>query len=70
LLLVHHSYDSSADIWSFGITLLELAQGRVPLARQNPLRVMMATLAGPAPSLEDDPQSGRVYSKVWVGGVG
>jgi serine/threonine protein kinase len=46
-------YDSSADIWSFGITLLELASGRPPSSRMHPMRVIMQTLSGPAPTLAD-----------------
>jgi serine/threonine-protein kinase OSR1/STK39 len=46
-------YDSSADIWSFGITLLELAYGRAPLAHFPPLKVMCMTLQDAPPALDD-----------------
>jgi serine/threonine-protein kinase OSR1/STK39 len=38
-------YDSSADIWSFGITALELTQGRPPRSRESPQRVLLKTYA-------------------------
>jgi serine/threonine protein kinase len=62
-------YDTSADIWSFGITLIELAHGKVPLARMNPMRVIMSTLNNPAPELQDNAITGRTYSKVGIGSI-
>lgn len=46
-------YDASADVWSLGITLLELAGGRPPAARLPPLRALLRTVEGPPPTLAD-----------------
>mmetsp|Transcript_12808 Transcript_12808/g.23742 ORF Transcript_12808/g.23742 Transcript_12808/m.23742 type:complete len:577 (-) Transcript_12808:1493-3223(-) len=48
-----------ADIWSFGITALELAKGYAPYARLHAMKVMLATIKEPPPSLKsyDDYQS-------------
>lgn len=56
-------YDSSADIWSFGITLLELARGRPPLAKCNPMRVVLSIMQNPAPGLDEDSKE-KHFSKV------
>ena len=60
--LVFDRYDTAADIWSFGITLLELAQGHAPMARLAPLKVLVNTIKFPPPELPPD-SSGKHFSK-------
>ena len=45
-------YDCSADIWSFGITLLEFALGQAPLQNCNLDQILMKTLNEAPPILE------------------
>ena len=45
-------YDASADIWSFGITALELTQGQAPLSRAAPASVLMHIATAPPPKMD------------------
>ncbi|EJT97986.1 kinase-like protein [Dacryopinax primogenitus] len=45
------AYDSSADIWSFGILSLELTRGRAPYSRLPPSRILSQILTLPPPTL-------------------
>ncbi|TDL28768.1 kinase-like protein [Rickenella mellea] len=57
-------YDSKADIWSFGITAIELTQGRAPRSRETSATVLMKTV-NEAPPLFDRQGGQYKYSKAF-----
>lgn len=46
-------YDTVADIWSLGITALEMAEGKPPYCDMHPMRAMFHIPAKPAPTFRE-----------------
>ena len=46
-------YDCLADIWSLGITTVEMAEGRPPYAEVHPMRAIFMIPTKPSPTLKD-----------------
>lgn len=52
-VIQENSYDGKADVWSLGITAIEMAEGKPPHANLNPLRAIFVIPTRPAPTLAD-----------------
>ena len=50
-VLRQNSYDQKADIWSMGIALMEMAEGKPPLSDLHPLRALLQIPSNPPPTL-------------------
>ncbi|CAB4054331.1 MYO3 [Lepeophtheirus salmonis] len=46
-----HAYDSRCDVWSLGITAIELAEGKAPLSELHPMRALFQIPRNPPPAL-------------------
>jgi serine/threonine-protein kinase 24/25/MST4 len=50
-VMTENGHDTKVDIWSVGITAIELATGRVPRAELQPMQLVTFVPANPPPRL-------------------
>lgn len=58
-------YDERADIWSFGITCIELAERRPPLFNMNAMSALYHIAQNDPPCLSALSINGKTQSSVW-----
>jgi len=52
-VILENPYDGKADVWSLGITAIEMAEGKPPYGHLNPCRAIFVIPGRPAPTLAD-----------------
>ena len=52
-LIQGDGYTNKVDIWSFGITLLEMADGEPPFFKEPPLKALMLIRNGASPTVRN-----------------
>jgi len=52
-VIQRHSYDGRADIWSLGISAIEMAELVPPHSDVHPMRVLFKIIRDPSPTLKD-----------------
>uniref|UniRef100_A0A4W6FQT9 Myosin IIIB n=1 Tax=Lates calcarifer TaxID=8187 RepID=A0A4W6FQT9_LATCA len=57
-----YSYDARCDVWSLGITAIELADGDPPLAEMHPVKALFKIPRNPSPTLRNPEQWCRSFS--------
>ncbi|KAL2080962.1 hypothetical protein ACEWY4_022815 [Coilia grayii] len=57
-----YSYDARCDVWSLGITAIELADGDPPLAEMHPVKALFKIPRNPSPTLRQPDQWCRSFS--------
>ncbi|CAM9413033.1 unnamed protein product [Discosporangium mesarthrocarpum] len=55
-------YDGEVDVWSLGITALEMAQGEPPLLHEPPLRALLLISINPPPGLKEQHKWSRGFT--------
>uniref|UniRef100_A0A669AXF8 non-specific serine/threonine protein kinase n=1 Tax=Oreochromis niloticus TaxID=8128 RepID=A0A669AXF8_ORENI len=57
-----YSYDARCDVWSLGITAIELADGDPPLAEMHPVKALFKIPRNPSPTLRHPEEWSRSFS--------
>lgn len=52
-VIAETGYGPAADVWSIGITAIELVQGHTPLHNIHPMRALFKIAAAPPPTLDE-----------------
>lgn len=54
ILIEEHGYDFKADVWSLGITAIELAEGKAPYAELSSMKIIKTIISSDPPRLKEE----------------